>query len=313
MKSLLLIDAHAMIHRAYHALPATLTSKDGTPTNAIYGFFLIIQKVISDFQPSHVAICFDTPARTFRKDLFKEYQSKRPAMENTLSVQIPVIKELLALGGIECYEKPGFEADDVIGTLAEQYKPEFDRVLILTGDRDLLQLVDKKVFVITPKFGVANFNLFTPEEVLTKFGVTPEHIPDYKALVGDSSDNYNTAKGIGPKTALKLLGQFNTIEKLVANTDKIENEKWRAILEEYKETIVLFKKIATIVRDVDVKSDDTKMEFRGFSQDMKPKLNQLSLYTLQDKLFKTVIKKEEPAKKIVEKKPADNTSQMDLF
>lgn len=313
MKSLLLIDAHAMIHRAYHALPDTLTSKNGTPTNAIYGFFLIIQKVISDFRPTHVAICFDTPKPTFRKELFKEYQAKRPAMENTLSVQIPVIKELLALGGIECYEKPGFEADDVIGTLAETYKPAFDRVLILTGDRDLLQLVDNKVFVITPKFGVANFNLFTPEEVVTKFGVTPEHIPDYKALVGDSSDNYNTAKGIGPKTALKILAQFNTIEKLVANIDKIENEKWRAILEEYKDTITLFKKIATIVRDVDVESNSEKMEFKGFLQDMKPKLNELSLYTLQDKLFKTVIKKEEPKKKAAGKTPVDNTNQMDLF
>lgn len=314
MKNLLLIDAHAMIHRAYHALPDTLISKSGIPTNAIYGFFLIIQKVISDFQPSHVAICFDTPVKTFRKELFKEYQGKRPAMENTLSVQIPFIKELLSLGGIQCYEKPGFEADDVIGTLAETYKPTFDRVLILTGDRDLLQLVDDKVFVITPKFGVANFNLFTPTEVLTKFGVTPEHIPDYKALVGDSSDNYNTAKGIGPKTALKLLGQFNTIEKLVANTDKIENEKWRAILYEYKETITLFKKIATIVRDVDIKSDDEKMEFSGFKQEMRTKLNELSLYTLQEKLFKVVVKKEEPKKKTAEKTlPADNSSQMDLF
>src|SRR3989344_2876912 len=301
MKSLLLIDAHAMIHRAYHALPDTLSSKNGTPTNAIYGFFLIIQKVISDFQPTHIAICFDTPAPTFRKKLFKEYQGKRPEMENTLSVQIPFIKELLNLGEIQCYEKPGFEADDVIGTLAERYKPTFDRVLILTGDRDLLQLVDNKVFVITPKFGVANFNLFTPDTVLSKFGVTPEHIPDYKALVGDSSDNYNTAKGIGPKTALKLLAQYPTIEKLVKNTVKIENEKWRAILDEYKETIILFKKIATIVRDIDIKSDDKKMEFNGFSQQMKPKLNELSLYTLQDKLFKTVTKKAEPKKKVAEK------------
>lgn len=313
MKSLLLIDAHAMIHRAYHALPDTLTSKAGIPTNAIYGFFLIIQKVIADFQPSHVAICFDTPKPTFRKELFKEYQAKRPSLENTLSVQIPIIKELLSLGGIQCYEKPGFEADDVIGTLAEKYKPTFDSVLILTGDRDLLQLVDDKVFVITPKFGVNNFNLFTPTEVLNKFGVTPEHIPDYKALVGDASDNYNTAKGIGPKTALKLLSQFPTVEELVKNTDQLENEKWRAILDEYKETIILFKKIATIVRNVDVESDESKMEFTGFKQDMRTKLNELSLFTLQEKLFKVIIKKVEQKKKELKKIVEDNSSQMDLF
>ncbi len=314
MKTLLLIDAHAMIHRAYHALPDTLTSQNGTPTNAVYGFFLIIQKVITDFRPSHIAICFDTPKPTFRKKLFKDYQGKRPEMENTLKVQIPIIKELLTQGGMQCLEKPGFEADDVIGTLAERYKDTFDRVLILTGDRDLLQLVDSKVYVITPKFGVANFNLFTPDEVLAKFGVTPEYIPDYKALVGDSSDNYNTAKGIGPKTALKLLGQFNTIEDLLANTDKIENEKWRTILNEYKDTIILFKQIATIVRNVEVHSDDKNMKFNGFAPEMKTKLNELNLYTLQSKLFNSKSeKKEESKKNIIEETNSDNSKQMDLF
>lgn len=314
MKTLLLIDAHAMIHRAYHALPETLVSKSGVPTNAIYGFFLIIQKVIADFQPSHIAVCFDTPAPTFRKELFKEYQAKRPKMENTLSVQIPIIKELLLLAGIPTLEKSGFEADDVIGTLAEQCKSNSDRVLILTGDRDLLQLVDDKVFVISPKFRVSEFNLFTPDAVLAKFGVTPEHIPDYKALVGDSSDNYNTAKGIGPKSALKLMSTYKTVEELLENIDKIENPKWQKILTEYKDTIILFKKIATIVRNVDVTCNENKMEFKGFSEGMRPKLNELSLYTLQTKLFQTKEpKRVEPKKKVEEKIVDDKTKQMDLF
>src|SRR3990167_5881783 len=134
MKTLLLIDAHAMIHRAFHALPPELASKKGVPTNAIYGFFLMFQKVITDFKP-----------------------------------QIPLIEELLTSGGVTCLKKEGFEADDVIGTIAKGRKNEVDRTLILTGDRDLLQLVDNHVFVITPKLGVTNFTLFTQKEVLSKF------------------------------------------------------------------------------------------------------------------------------------------------
>jgi len=136
MQTLLLIDAHAMIHRAYHALPDTLRTSDGRPTNAIYGFFLMLTKVIGDFKPTHIAIAFDTPTPTFRKKLYKEYQIKRPPMENLLKVQIPIIKDLIGKSGIFQIERPGFEADDVIGTLSTKFKDSFDRILILTGDRD---------------------------------------------------------------------------------------------------------------------------------------------------------------------------------
>lgn len=312
MKTLLLIDAHAMIHRAYHALP-DLSSADGTPTNAVYGFFMMLQKVLTEFQPTHVAVCFDTPKPTFRKELFKAYQAKRPPMETTLKTQIPLIKELLDEGKMTRLEKPGFEADDVIGTIAEQHKKDFDRILILTGDKDLLQLTDKKVFVITPKTGVTNFTLYTPEEVIKKFGVPAELVPDYKALAGDSSDNYNTAKGIGPKTAVKLLTQFHTIEGLLDHVDEVENEKWKTTLKEHSDTIKLFKQIATIVRNVDVKTTDDEMQFKGFDQEMKAKLIELNLNSLITKLFaikvaEVPVEKPKPAKK----EPEDN-GQIDLF
>jgi len=309
MKTLLLIDAHAMIHRAFHALPPELASKKGVPTNAIYGFFLMFQKVITDFKPTHIAVCFDTPVPTFRKKLFKEYQSKRPPMDDTLKPQIPLIEELLTSGGVTCLKKEGFEADDVIGTIAKGRKNEVDRTLILTGDRDLLQLVDNHVFVITPKLGVTNFTLFTQKEVLNKFNVEPNQIPDYKALAGDSSDNYNTAPGIGPKTATKLLHQFQTIENLLKNSSQIENEKWKKIIDEHKDTITLFKKIATIVCDVDIKYDLKKLEFKGFSENMKKKLSELDLYSLNIKLFNS--KKETP--KPVKEKKAVSSQQIDLF
>lgn len=311
MKTLLLIDAHAMIHRAYHALPE-LTNSNGVPTNAVYGFFMILQKVLSEFQPSHLVVCFDTPKPTFRKELFKEYQSKRPPMETTLKTQIPLIKELLDKGGITRLEKPGFEADDVIGTLAEHHKKDFDRVLILTGDKDLLQLTDNKVFVITPKKGVTNFMLYTPEEVIKKFGVSADLVPDFKALAGDSSDNYNTAKGIGPKTAVKLLTQFKNVEGLLEHVDEVENEKWKATLKEYKETIILFKQIATIVRDVKIDAEVGQLEFKGFDQKMKTKLLDLNLNSLITRLY--AIKQTEVIETKVKPEQDDkNIEQIELF
>jgi DNA polymerase-1 len=321
MKTLLLIDAHAMIHRAYHALPPTLTSDDGTPTNAIYGFMLMLQKVISQFEPTHLAVCFDTPKPTFRKELFKGYQSKRPPMENTLKVQIPLIKQIITDGGIRCLEKPGFEADDVIGTLAQTYKSEFDRVLILTGDRDLLQLVDHNVYVIFPKTGVSNFLLFTPKDVKEKFGVDPLHIPDYKSLAGDSSDNYNTAKGIGPKTAVKLLSLYPDVEDLLEHLDEVDNDRWRQSLTEHKETILLFKQIATIVRNVEVESTTDELAFTTFKPKMQDELKKLNLYSLMNKLFaesnfafqKSENKRKEVIKQEEKKQPVPSNDQIDLF
>lgn len=310
MKTLLLIDAHAMIHRAYHALPDTLATRDGIPTGAIYGFFLMMQKVLLDFKPTHLAVCFDTPKPTFRKKLFDGYQAKRPPMEDTLKVQIPKIKELLDSGGVTRLEKPGFEADDIIGTLSEKQKKEFDRVLILTGDRDLLQLTDEKVFLIAPKRGVTNFDLFTPHEVEKKFGVTPEHIPDYKALAGDSSDNYNTARGIGPKTAQKLLKIRPTVEELLTHLDQVDNEKWRTILDEHKDQILLFKKIATIVRDVDVNPPKSQLAFTGFREEMKDQLKKLELFSLTTKLYEQIDPKPVMQE---EKKKESNPDQIDLF
>jgi len=310
MKTLLLIDAHAMIHRAFHALPKELASKKGVPTNAVYGFFLMLQKVITDFKPTHIAVCFDTPVPTFRKKLFKEYQSKRPPMDDTLKPQIPIIEEILTAGGVTCLKKEGFEADDVIGTIAKEEKKEVDRTLIVTGDRDLLQLVDERVYVITPKLGVTNFTLFTEKEVENKFNIEPKQIPDYKALAGDSSDNYNTAPGIGPKTATKLLHQFTTIENLLKNSDRIENEKWKNTIDEYKDKITLFKKIATIVCDVELQYNLKKLEFKGFSENMKKNLNELDLHSLNAKLFN---KKKENPKPKKEKENFIKSDQIDLF
>ena len=309
MKTLLLVDSHAIIHRAFHALPL-LKSQSGLYTNAVYGFFGMLDKAIIDFQPSHLVTCFDTPKPTFRKKLFEDYQAKRPPLQDELRPQIPLIKELLNDAGIARFEKPGFEADDVIGTLAERFKHEDIRILILTGDRDILQLVDNNVMVVTPQTGMSTIKLYTPEEVVKKFDISALQIPDYKALAGDASDNYNTARGIGPKTAAKLLHQFHTIENMYDHIDEVENEKIRNILVEYKDKVILFKQIATIVRDVDIECNLEQAEFKGFHENMKEKLTSLQLYSLLKRFFNE--KKPTPPKKVEEEKKEDN-SQLGLF
>src|SRR3989338_3308195 len=183
MQTLLLIDGNAIMHRAYHALPPFKT-KDGTPTNVIYGFFSMLHKGIIDFKPTHIVVCFDTPKPTFRNKMFKEYQAQRPKISDDFIVQIPLVKEALDKAEITHLEKDGYEADDLIGTVVKKCETAIDagiRVLILSGDRDIQQLVDKNVFVITPKLGLSDIKMYDSAEVEKKYGLEPTKIPDLKA------------------------------------------------------------------------------------------------------------------------------------
>lgn len=307
MKTLLIVDGHAMIHRAFHALPP-MTSANGTPTNAVYGFFNMLYKAIQDFKPTHLAITFDTPVPTFRKELLEEYQASRPSLPDELTIQFAIIKELLTADGIPCLEKAGFEADDVIGTLATTYKNDDTDVYILTGDKDILQLVQPHIKVIMPKIGLSNVVVYDPEKVLEKMGVPPDQIPDYKALAGDSSDNYGGVKGLGPKTAIGLLQQFQSIENMYANIDKVEREKLRDSLLEYKEKVMLLKTIATIRLDVPVETSLEKMEIQPYAHDF--------LIALQKYQFNSLIKRYFPHEAAAAPQPATPKkppSQNELF
>jgi DNA polymerase-1 len=287
MKKYLLIDGNAIMHRAFHALPDTLAAKDGTPTNAVYGFFTMLYKVVTDFQPYYVTICFDTPKPTFRKKLLEEYQAKRPKAADEFKVQVPIIQNLVDLAGINREEREGFEADDVIGSLAKKLSDNGEVfTLILTGDKDILQLVNKDTQVISPKLGLSNITIYDEKKVEEKLGIKPKLIPDYKSLAGDPSDNYHAAKGIGPKTAVKLLEQFGSIENIYKNTEKIEKERIRNILVENKEKVFLLKKIATIVQDLEIDVDLDCKKFSGFKEDMKFELNRLELNSLIKRFFK---------------------------
>lgn len=242
MNRLVLIDGNAILHRAYHALPP-LTAPDGSVVNAVYGFGTMLLRLITDLAPTHVAVAFDRPKPTFRKKMFRGYQAKRPKMDEELVDQIPKVHDLIASFGIPIFEVDGFEADDVIGTLAKHAKKDgIDQVIIVTGDRDILQLVrDEKIFVYMPTKGLSEAKLYGEKEVSERMGVAPEKIPDFKALAGDPSDNYPGVAGIGPKTAASLLAKYHTLEKLLASQELSPAEQ---------ESARLAKDLATIRTNV---------------------------------------------------------------
>lgn len=318
MHTLLLIDGNAIMHRAFYAIPDTFKTKDGIPTNAVYGFLTMLQKAIYDFKPEHIVICFDTPKPTFRKKLFEKYQSHRIKIADEFRVQIPIIKEMIDVAGITRMEKEGFEADDIIGTLTTKYKKDHT-VIILTGDKDIMQLVDKNVCVMSPQTGLSSIKLYDVNEVTRKLGVTPPEIPDLKGLMGDPSDNYSGAKGIGPKTAADLLKQFGTVENLLKNSDKIENLRIRTIIESHKDNILLSKKLATIMCDVPVKINIETTRFEKFNDNLKTFLLSLQMDSLATRLFdfkregERVKGKEEKKTVKEKKKEPDDTVQKDLF
>lgn len=302
MKTLLLIDGNAIMHRAYHALPPFKT-KSGIPTNALFGFLTMLYKATVDFNPQYLVVCFDTPTPTFRKKIFLEYQAHRPKIEDDLKTQFAPVKEALDAAGVVHLEKPGFEADDLIGTISNHFDKNGIKVLILSGDRDIIQLVGHSVYVITPQIGFAKTKIYNEEEVEKKFGVTASQIPDYKALAGDQSDNYKGAKGIGPKTAAKLISQFGSIERLLKNLNKVD-PKLKNVLVKDKKNILLSKELATIIKnlDVDFKIENTK--FSRFKETLKDFLIKYEMRSLSQRFFPD--KKLQPNKK-------EGTDQIGLF
>ncbi len=309
MKTLLIIDGNAIMHRAYHAIPPFKT-KNGMPTNAIYGFLTMLNKAVADFKPANVVVCFDTPVPTFRKKMFAQYQSHRPKMEDNLSSQFPAVKEALDRAGVTHLEKAGYEADDVIGTLSRQFDKNEYRVLILSGDKDILQLINSNVFVITPQIGFTKQVIYDEAAVEKRFGIKPNQIPDFKALMGDQSDNYKGAKGIGPKTAAKLLQEYGSIENIFKNLKKIDG-KIQAILETHKESVLMSHKLATILKNVDIKTSEKESSFSGFRPDLKDFLADYEMTSLIQRFFANQETTKIEAKK--EKTLKEDKNQIGLF
>ena len=292
MQTLLLIDGNAIMHRAYHALPP-FKSADGTQTNVVYGYLSMLYKVVGDFKPEYLISCFDTPKPTFRNKLFKDYQIQRPKIDDDFIVQIPLVKQALDAAGINRIEKDGYEADDLIGTITRIFETNKFRVVILTGDKDIFQLITDNVFVASPQLGLANIKIFDRSEVEKKLDVSPNQIIEYKALAGDPSDNYPGASGIGPKTASKLIHQFGTVDNIYKNLEKIGSEKVKEILEKEKDNVYVSKKLATILTDVDINLDIEKLKFKNFKKDLIDFLTKYQMNTLIKRIFneKEVVKK----------------------
>ncbi|OGG40754.1 hypothetical protein A3A21_00815 [Candidatus Jorgensenbacteria bacterium RIFCSPLOWO2_01_FULL_45_25b] len=258
MKTLLLIDTNAFIHRAFHALPP-LQGPSGEPTGALYGLMSILLKAIKDIQPEYIGAAFDRPEATFRKELFQEYKANRPKAPDELVSQIKGARELLDVLRIRWFECPTFEADDVIGTLVEAFKHQNLHIIILTGDLDALQLVKGEgVVVQTPRKGLGDIVTYDETAVEERFSVLPAQITDYKGLVGDASDNIPGVPGVGPKTAASLLQEFGSVEGIFKKM-KEQHPLAKKILS-HKDVALFSKKLATINTNVPITATLEELE-----------------------------------------------------
>ena len=293
-KRLIIIDGNSLTHRAYHALPP-LTTKKGELVNAIYGFLLVFLKALRELQPDFVVATFDFPALTFRHREFKEYKATRVKAPDELYNQIPKIKEILNVFNVPIFEKEGFEADDLIGTISKsapkkQIVPEIETI-ILSGDLDALQLIDPHTKVYTLKKGVKETILYDEKMVKERYGLSPSQLVDLKALKGDPSDNIPGIPSIGEKTAIKLLQEFESLEnlyqELTEKTEKSEKLKTnlRNKLLEYKDQAFFSKNLAKINQNVEIDFSLEKCNWQNYSKEKTAQiLRQLEFYSLIERL-----------------------------
>lgn len=255
---LLILDGNALVHRAFHALPETMSTNSGLQTNAIYGFVSIFIKALKDIKPTHVAVCFDVSKKTFRNDLYIEYKANRVKQPDELYLQFPYIKEIVKNFNIKIFEKEGYEADDIIGTICNKLRHNKNiDVVILTGDKDTLQLVGDNIKVYTFKMGLSDIIIYDKDTVKNKLGIYPEQVIDFKALRGDQSDNIPGIKGIGEKTAVALLNKFGSINNLYESIDKniVDNTIKPRVLEllkSQKDIAFLSYQLSVIDQNVDI-------------------------------------------------------------
>ncbi|MBQ7824785.1 MAG: hypothetical protein IJ337_00320, partial [Clostridia bacterium] len=253
-----IIDGNSLMHRAFHALPP-LQNDDGVYTNAVFGFLSMLLKVMESEQPTHMAVAFDLHGPTFRHADYSEYKAGRTPTAPELRPQFDLVRECLTAMGVKILTSPGFEADDILGTIARRCEEGGMPALLVTGDRDSMQLVTETSNVLYTKRGVTDVVRYTPDKVLEDFGVTPAQIPDLKGLMGDASDNIPGVPGIGEKTAVKLLTAYGTIENAFAHADADLKGKQREKMIDGMASGLMSKKIATITRFVpldDVALDD---------------------------------------------------------
>lgn len=278
-----LIDGFSLLYRAFYALPQTISTSGGLPTNALYGFTSMVLKLLDSEEPVGIGVVWDGGMPKYRTEIFPEYKANRSAMPEELRMQLDHLDEILAAMNIHAVRAEGFEADDAIATLSKKV-PDDVELLIVTGDQDAMQLVGGQVRVARTTRGVSELKEYTRETVVEEYGVTPEQIPDYKGLVGDTSDNIPGVRGIGPKGASKLLQEYGTVEEIYENLDAIKAKGTRTKLEDGRESAFLSKELATMRYDVPVEFDAEFLKFEGVSPEVDEVIRRYEFKSLGQRL-----------------------------
>lgn len=285
---LMLIDGHSILNRAFYAIPP-LSAPDGTPTGAVYGFLNILFKFIDEENPDKLVVAFDRSEPTFRHEKYNEYKGTRKPMDPDLRVQVTLIKEVLKSMNITVSEKKGYEADDIIGTLSKRMSAKGKKVVIISGDKDLLQLLDDNITMKNPKTkgGRTTVETYTVSELFDEYGVTPDEFVDLKALMGDTSDNIPGAKGIGPKTAIPLISEYHTVENLLNHIDEIKSKSTAKKIADSRDNIILSKFLAKIDVDAPIETDIESASIKDIcNDDSMELLMKLNLKSFVDRLKK---------------------------
>ncbi|MBB2912941.1 DNA polymerase-1 [Streptosporangium becharense] len=287
---LLLLDGHSLAYRAFYALPEeNFSTTTGQKTNAVYGFTSMLVNVLRDERPTHVAVCFDRSEPTFRHEEYSEYKANRSASPDSFRSQVSLIHEMLDALRVPHLSLPGYEADDLIATLATQASAREMDVLIVTGDRDALQLVDERVTVLMTRVGISNMTRFTPEAVLEKYELTPAQYPDFAAIRGDSSDNLKNIPGVGEKTAAKWIREFGSLEELVNRVDEVKG-KVGDKLREHLDQVLMNRRLTQLIRDVPLERGISELELGPADRDEINKILDTLEFRgeIRDRLFKIV-------------------------
>jgi DNA polymerase I len=283
-KKLVLIDGNSIAYRAFFALPL-LNNDKGVHTNAVYGFTMMLNKIMEDEKPTHILVAFDAGKTTFRHATFGEYKGGRQKTPPELSEQFPFIRDRLDAYGIQRYELENYEADDIIGTLVLSAEKEGFEIKVISGDKDLTQLSSEHTTVGITRKGITDIEEYTPTHVMEKYGLTPEQIIDMKGLMGDPSDNIPGVPGVGEKTAIKLLKEFSTLENLLESIDQVAGSKLKEKLEEFKDQAVMSKQLATIERHAPVEVSVENVAYEGFEREKVVALyKELGFHSLLEKL-----------------------------
>jgi DNA polymerase-1 len=283
MDKWILIDGSSIAFRAFFAMP-TLTNAAGMHTNAVYGFATMLLKLIEEEKPTHMLVAFDAGKITFRHEGYEDYKGGREKTPPELSEQFPLIKELLDALGVAHYELENYEADDIIGTLSRIADEAGRETLIVTGDKDMLQLVSDRVTVAITRKGISEVDRFTPEAVREKYGLVPHQIIDLKGLMGDASDNIPGIPGVGEKTALKLLHEYGSVENVLANAAELKG-KLREKVEEHRDSALMSKRLATIFREVPLDRSEADIAFKGWdNQRLAAALRKLGFRSMLERL-----------------------------